>query len=330
MFNTERAKLLLAQNGILFALLGIIVFFSIANPRFFSLQNAQTVLLQVADLGLIAIPLALIVMSGSVDLSVGSIASVSGVTAAMVMVATGNWPLGILAGLAVGAVAGALNGVLTAYLNLNPLVVTLGFLSVWGGLALYLTNGSTVAKLPEGFRALGSQTVLGVPIQVIILIVIVALGWYLLNKRPFGRQLLAIGGNERASYLMGVKVRSIRVRLFVLAGVLSALAGVMLAAKLQAATPITGVSMEVQALTVVLLGGVAFEGGSGRISGVVIGLLFVGVLRNGLVILGVSQFVQTILVGLMLVIAVALDRSMQKVVQRSWSRLVKKQQLAQA
>lgn len=322
----ERLAVLLAQNGIFIALLALIAFFSIVNPRFFSVLNGQSILLQVADLGLVALPLALIIMSGSIDLSVGSVASVSAIVAAMTMNATGIWPLGFAVGLAFGAVAGAINGALIAFLKLNPLVVTLGFLSVWGGLALFLVDGATVAGLPEGFRALGSFKVVGIPIQIIILIVVIALCWFLLNKRPFGREVLAIGGNERAAFLMGVRVRSVRMRLFVLTGLLAALAGIMLAAKLQAATPTAGVGMEVQALTVVLLGGVAFEGGIGRISGVVLGLLFVGVLRNGLVIAGVSQFLQTILIGLTLVIAVALDSSIQRIVRSSWTRIVKKRQ----
>ena len=154
----------------------------------------------------------------------------------------------------------------------------------------------------------------------------IGLCWFLLNRRPFGREVLAIGGNERAAYLMGVRVRSVRMRLFVFTGMLAALAGIMLAAKLQAATPTVGVGMEVQALTVVLLGGVAFEGGIGRISGVVLGLLFVGVLRNGLVIAGVSQFLQTILIGLTLVVAVALDSSIQRIVRASWTRIVKRRE----
>lgn len=323
----ERFTVLLAQNGILFALLGLIALFSIINPRFFSLQNAQTVLLQIADLGLIALPLALIVMSGSIDLSIGSIASVSAISAALVMNATGNVVLGFAVGLAFGLAAGTLNGVLIALLKLNPLVITLGFLSVWGGMALFLTNGATVAGLPESFRKLGSQTILGVPVQIVVLVAVIALCWFLLNKRPFGRELLAIGGNERAAFLMGVKVRTVRLSVFALTGFFAALAGILLAAKLQAATPTVGVGMEVQALTVVLLGGVAFEGGVGRISGVVLGLLFVGVLRNGLVIAGVSQFLQTILIGLTLVIAVALDNTIQQIVRRSWTRIVRRRQL---
>ena len=328
MFTKERFTVLLAQNGIFVALIALIAFFGIVNPRFLSLQNGQSILQQVADLGLVALPLALIIMAGSIDLSVGSVASVSAIIAASTMNATGNWPLGFAAGLAFGVLAGAINGALIAFLKLNPLVVTLGFLSVWGGLALFLVDGATVAGLPEGFRALGSFKALGVPIQIIILILVIVLCWFLLNKRPFGRELLAVGGNERASFLMGVKVNGVRMRLFMLSGFFAALAGIMLAAKLQAAAPTAGLGMEVQALTVVLLGGVAFEGGIGRISGVVLGLLFVGVLRNGLIIAGVSQFLQTILIGLTLVIAVALDSSIQRLVRSNWSRIVKKRQAA--
>lgn len=317
----NRLKIYLAQNGAFLALLVLIAFFAASSPRFLSLANGRTILLQVAELGLIALPLAFLVMAGTLDLSVGSVASLSAVVTASVMVETQSSALGFVTAVAVGAVTGALNGLLIAYFRLNPLVITLGFLSVWGGLALFMTDGTTLVGFPEAFKQLGTLTFGPVPFQIVVLAAGVALAWWVLNRSSFGRNVLAVGGNRRAAHLMGIDVARTQFLLFVITGVCASLSGVLLSAKLQSAPPTVGSSMEIQALTVVLLGGVALEGGVGRISGVLAGLLFVGVLRNGLVIMGVSQFLQTILVGATLVIAVLLDGSVQRLVKRSWGRV---------
>ena len=317
----NRLKILAAQNGTFMALIVLIAFFSMMHPRFLSFNNAQTILLQIAELGLIALPLAFLVMAGTLDLSVGSVASLSAVVAGTVMVGTGNAGIGFLAAVGVGLVAGALNGLLVAYLKLNALVITLGFLSVWGGLALFLTNGATVTGFPENFTSLSTFSFGPISLQVVILALFTLAAWYLLNRMPMGRNVLAIGGNSRAAYLMGINVQRTQFLLFVITSVCASISGVMLAAKLYSAPPTVGTGMEIQALTVVLLGGVALEGGAGRISGVLAGLLFVGVLRNGLVIMGVSQFLQTILIGATLVVAVLLDGSVQKLLKRTWSNV---------
>jgi ribose/xylose/arabinose/galactoside ABC-type transport system permease subunit len=311
---------ILARNGTLFGLVLLVIVFYIANPNFISLANARNVGEAVSALGVVSIPLALLVICGAVDLSVGSVASLAGIIAALVMVQTGSVVLGCLAGLAVGLIAGAINGVLVAFFRLNSIVVTLGALSVWGGLTLYVTNGQTIAGLPLSFVDLGYMRVLGVPLEVLILIAVVIYGAILLGRLPYGRRLFAIGGNRRAAFLMGIPVERVQFWMFVQVGLASALAGLMLAAKLSAATPITGQGLEINALTVVLLGGVAFTGGMGRISGVVAGLFFVGVLRNGLVVTGTSQFLQQVILGLTLVLAVALDDTVRRFLQKEWAR----------
>ncbi|GAA2246336.1 ABC transporter permease [Herbiconiux moechotypicola] len=319
----NRFRIILAQNGTLFALLVLIAVFATLNPRFFSLQNGATVLLQIAELGIVAIPLAFLVMTGTLDLSIGSVASLGAVISAFTVVGTQNILLGLLAAVAVGLVTGAINGFLVSFLGLNPLVVTLGFLSVWGGLALFLTNGATVTGMGQAFRDFGLWRLGPANLQLIVLILVLVFGWFVLNRRPFGRNVLAIGGNAKAARLMGVKVRQTRFVLFIITGVAAAVVGFLLTAKLQSAPPTVGTGMEIQALTVVLLGGVAMEGGAGRISGVIAGLLFVGVLRNGLVILGVSQFLQTILIGATLVVAILLDSSIQRLLKASWNNMVR-------
>ncbi|MEJ6489068.1 ABC transporter permease [Leucobacter sp. USCH14] len=324
--NAERLKIFAAKNGIFLALIVLITVFSILRPNFFTFANGQSILLQAAELGLIAIPAAFLIMSGTIDLSVGSVASAAAITGGLMMSASGSTLLGFGVAVATGIVAGALNGFLVAYLRLNSFVVTLGALSVWGGLALLLSDGRTIprAELPEAFRSIGTLKVGPIPIQIIALIAVIALGWYVLNHTTFGKSVKAIGGNERAARLMGVNVQRSRFLLFVATGAFAALAGLFLSAKVQSANPNIGSGLELEVLTVVLLGGVAFEGGVGRISGVVAGLLFFRVLRAGLVFMQASPFLQTILVGATLIIAVALDSSIQRMIRSSWAKLGKR------
>lgn len=322
----ERIRLLLTQNGILVAVIALIVFFSIMTPRFFSSQNMLTILLQISELGLLSLPVAFLIMQANVDLSIGSIAALASVSGALTMVATGSMWIGILVAFAVGALAGCINGVLVSILGLNSLVVTLGFMSAWLGLAQLISNGKSISGLPQEFTSFGSFAPFGIRIQIIILIIGMVAAWWILNHTSRGREILAVGGNMRASQLMGLKVHSIRVSTYVAAGLVAALVGLMLTAKLGAASPVVGQGWELQALTVVLLGGVAFEGGAGRIRSVLYGLVFVGVLNNGLVILGVSPYIQTILVGLTLVVAVALDRGIQQAVARSIAQNARRRQ----
>lgn len=320
--NAPRLKILLAENGTIVVLLALIAVISAMNPRFLQPTNLMTVVLSVAEIGLIALPLAFLVMSGSIDLSVGSIASLAAVISAMTMQATGNIWLGFAAAVVAGVVAGAINGLLIEYGGLNPLVVTLGFMNVWAGIALFLSNGRTITGFTPDSRDLGQFALFGVlSLPLLLLIAAVVAAWGVLNRRPFGKQVLASGGNARAAYLMGIDVRFVRMRLFLVSGACAALAGVLLTIKLQAASPTVGAGLEFSALTVVLLGGVAFEGGHGRISGVIAGLLFVGVLRNGLVLLGVSQFLQTVFIGATLVLAISFDKSIQRILKKAWNNL---------
>ncbi len=325
-FSGERIRLLLVQNGVLFAVIALIVFFSIASPRFLGPQNLLTILLQISELGLLALPVAFLIMQANVDLSVGSIAALASVSGAMTMVATGSMWLGILVALGVGAITGAINGVLVSIMGLNSFVVTLGFMSAWLGLAQLLSNGKSISGLPTEFTAIGSFAPFGVRIQIIILIIGLIVAWWILNHTTRGREILAVGGSMRASQLMGLKVHNIRVSTYIAAGLVAGLVGLMLTAKLGAASPVVGQGWELQALTVVLLGGIAFEGGAGRIRSVLYGLVFVGVLNNGLVILGVSPYIQTILVGLTLVVAVGLDRGIQQAVARSIAQSARRRQ----
>lgn len=321
--NAARLKVVLAENGIVGALVVLVAVLTIMNPRFLSANNTVTIIEQIAEVGLVALPLALLIMSGSIDLSVGAVASLAAVTFAQVSIATDNIWAGIVTALAVGLVVGALNGMLVAYGGLNAFVITLGAMHVWGGVALFITDGRTVVGLPPQSREVSQFGFGMLNLPIFILLVAVGCAWLVLNRTAFGKHVLATGGNSRAAFLMGVNTRAVRLKLFTASGGIAAVAGILLATKLQAAAPTIGNGMEMNALTMVLLGGIAFEGGKGRISGLLAGVLFVGALRNGLVILGVSQFLQTVVIGSTLILAISMDKTVQKILSRAWSSTAK-------
>ena len=234
----RKVQFALARNGTLVGLVILIVFFNFANEHFLSLANARNIGEAVSALGVVSIPLALLVICGAVDLSVGSIASLAGIIGALIMRDTGSTLGGAAAGLGVGLAAGTINGILVSYLRLNSIVVTLGALSVWGGLALYVTGGRTVAGLPDAFIDLGLIRLGGIPLEIFILAAAIIYGVLVLERLPYGRRLKAVGGNRRVAFLMGVPVQRVQFLMFVQVGIASALAGLMLSSKLAAATPI--------------------------------------------------------------------------------------------
>jgi ribose/xylose/arabinose/galactoside ABC-type transport system permease subunit len=326
-FNTHQLKVWLVDNGVIMAVIVLAVVFTAINPRFISPSNILTILMSIVELALIALPLSLLIMSGSIDLSIGSIATVGAVTFGMVTLSTGSLIIGMAAAIGFGIIAGGLNGFFVSFMGLNPIVITLGFLAIWGGFALFLTGGKTVYGLPESSAALNSFTVAGVRIQLIVLLLAIIIFWIALNRLPIGKKILAIGGSERVAFLIGIPFKRIRFFLFVLTAVLATFSGILLTLKLNASPPNVGSGMELRALTVVLLGGVAFAGGIGRISGVVAGLFFVGILSNGLVIVGVNEFLQTMALGVALVIAVTLDGTVRRIITNSWTNSLAKDQV---
>ena len=317
--NARWLKVWLVDNGVILAVVVLATVFAAINPRFISPANMLTILMSIVELALVALPLALLIMSGSIDLSLGAIATVGAVTFGMVSVSTGSVILSIAAALAFGLIAGSINGLFISVMGLNPIVITLGFLAIWGGFALFLTGGKTVYGLPESAQELNSFSIGGVRIQLVIFFLAAIVFWILLNRLPIGKKVLAIGGSERVAFLVVITYKRIRFFLFVLAAAMATAAGVLLSLKLNASPPNVGNGMELRALTVVLLGGVAFAGGAGRISGVIAGLLFVGILSNGLVIVGVNEFLQTMALGVALVIAVTLDGTVRRVITNSWT-----------
>lgn len=312
--NQLRWRHLLADYGIVLAFLVLCVTLSVADENFLSWGNWVNILRQTSINGILAIGMTYVILTKGIDLSVGSLLAVSGIVAASLV--TGETAhhamVGILAGLAVGAVLGAVNGGLIAGLSVAPFVVTLGMLSVARGLTFIYNDGMPIAALSPGFRYIGQGMLAGIPVPVIILAATFLVFWFILKYTTFGRAVYAVGGNEKSAKTSGINTVRVIFLVYVISGVLSALAGLILAARTTSALPQAGVAYELDAIAAVVIGGTSLSGGVGSLTGTLIGALIIGVINNGLDLLGVSSYYQQVIKGAIIVAAVLLDVSRKK------------------
>lgn len=315
---------LLLEGRAFFALIAIIIIFSSLSPVYFSTSNFLTMSSHVAIFGLLSIGMLLVILTGGIDLSVGSTLGLAGVFAGLLMqgvpiesagvvVYPPVWVVVILT-CGLGALVGLINGVLIAWFKVPAFVATLGLLYVARGAALLLTDGLTFNNLsgsPElgntGFDWLGFNRLFGVPVGVLILVAVAILCMLLLNRTPFGRWIYSTGGNARAAELSGVPVKRVQVTVYVLSGVCAAIAGLVLSSQLTSAGPTAGTTYELTAIAGVVIGGAALAGGRGNIRGTLLGAFVIGFLSDGLVIIGVSAYWQTVFTGTVIVLAVMLN-----------------------
>jgi len=291
-------------------LLGLLL--SLLTPHFLTVSNLLNVLEQTAINAVIAVGMTFVIISGGIDLSVGSIVAFSGVLLASTLQAPWPAPVAILAGIAAGSLAGLLNGLLITRGRLPPFIATLGMMSVARGAALLFTEGRPISGFDAGFRALATSRVLGIPAPVLAAAAIYALAHVLLTRTRFGRYVYAIGGNEEATRLSGVAVRFHKTMVYVLCGAMSALAAALLTARLNSAQPIAGIMYELDAIAATVIGGTSLLGGSGSLGGTLVGALIMGVLRNGLNLLGISSFLQQIVIGIVIIVAVLVDSILKR------------------
>ncbi|MGW4489201.1 ABC transporter permease [Amycolatopsis sp. NPDC004368] len=299
---------LVLRSALLIGLLVLIGFFTSRSDLFLTVGNIKNIALSGAVLLIVAVPQAVLVIMGYVDLSVGSAVGLSGVVTGMLIVDHHlNWGLAVLAGLVVGAAGGLVNGVLVSYTRLSPIIVTLGTLQLYRGIAQFLRSDPP-ADFGTGMSLLGRGLYLGIPVPVWIAFIVFAFGALFLSGTPAGRQVYAIGVNREAAFLSGVATKRLPLLVFVVTGLAAGLGGVLFAARLDSAPPSTlGANFELQVLTAVLLGGVAFSGGRGTMLGVALGVVFLGVLNNGMTLMNVPYFAQAIATGAALVVAAGLD-----------------------
>ena len=287
--------------------LALMLIFTLKTPLFLTEGNLVNIAISSAVLLIIAVPTTMLVIMGYIDLSVGSIVGLAGVTTGLLINDGMSWPLAALAGVLLGATIGALNGTLVAVTNLSPIIVTLGMLQLIRGIAEYVADAPPNG-FGDGMAALGRGYWLGLPLLVWIALAVFVLGVLFLYYTAAGRHIYAIGVNKEAAFLSGIRTTRLPLLMFTITGAAAGLGGVLVAARLDSAPPSTmGVNLELQVLTAVLLGGVAFTGGRGTIAGALLGVAFLGVLQNGLVLLNASNSIQQIATGSALIVAAGLD-----------------------
>ena len=296
--------------GPLIGLVVIVVFLSFLSPYFLTVPNLMNIFSQVSDIGIMAIGAALVIFTGGIDLSVGAVLSVSLMTSAWLYHDHGvPFPLGVIAGLLVGAFVGFINGLLSNYARIQPFVATLATMSACSGIALFLTNGHPITGFPSWYAALTETRVFGIlPLEALICIALFLAASFWLQFRPGGRAVYAVGGNEEVARLSGLNVQHVRVGVYVIAGLLAALAGVISGSRLDAAIPTAGQASLLNVIAVVVIGGASLAGGSGTMLNTFIGLLIIGVLNNGMALLDVSPNLQPVVIGITIVLAVLTDR----------------------
>lgn len=282
---------------------------TLLSDRFLTWGNVINVWRQVSINLLLATGMTFVILSGGLDLSAGSLVSLTGCVTALLLTKTAA-SLSVMAALTVGVSGGLVVGMLIAYGNIPPFVATLGAGTIYRGLALITTGGDIIASLPEGFLWLGGGTLGPIPVPVAIAALVAAVGWVLLHHTKFGLHVFALGGNAEAARLSGVRNQRQILMVYGLMGLLTALAGVVLTSRVQSGQPALGTGMELTAIASVIIGGANFRG-EGRMIGTIIGTLFIGVLSNGLNILNINYFWQQVVIGAVIILAVLMDKVRQ-------------------
>ncbi|MER8369576.1 ABC transporter permease [Mesorhizobium sp. M0306] len=315
------------------ALIAVLLFFSIAAPNFLSAANLILMSKHVALNAFLAMGMTFVIITGGIDLSVGSIVGLCGMVAGYLVLNGVDLQVGYtiyfnvfeiaLITLAVGILIGAVNGLLITRLNVAPFIATLGVLYVARGLALLSSDGRTFPNLvgkPElgttGFGFLGAGRLLGLPVALWILLVVALGAAYLAKYTPLGRHIFAVGGNERAARISGVRVNMVKMFVYMFSGFCAAIVGLIISSELMASHPATGESFELNAIAAAVLGGTSMSGGRGTIGGTIVGAFVIGILSDGLVMMGVSSFWQMVIKGLVIIVAVVVDQAQRRLQSR--------------
>ena len=293
------------------ALIILMAVITIINSNFLTANNLLNLLLQVTSNALIAFGMTFVILTGGIDLSVGSILALSSALTAGLLGSGMPVTLAILISLILGCILGMMNGLLISYGKLAPFIVTLATMTIFRGATLVYTNGNPITKgLSDTFlfQFLGQGYIVGIPFPVIIMFIVFIVLYVLLHKTAFGQSVYAIGGNEKAAYISGVKLNKVKIIIYSISGIMASISGLIITSRLSSAQPTAGASYEMDAIAAVVLGGTSLSGGKGRILGTLIGALIIGVLNNGLNIIGVSAFWQQVVKGVVILIAVLIDR----------------------
>ncbi|MGL5312225.1 MAG: ribose ABC transporter permease [Peptostreptococcaceae bacterium] len=313
---TEKKKLdlkeLIVKYKSLVGLVLLIAVVSILNPAFLSTKNILNILRQTSVNAIIAAGMTFVILTGGIDLSVGSILAISGAVCASILVSGQNMVFAVLIAILIGGAIGCINGFVIAKGKLQPFIATLATMTVLRGLTMVFTDGKPITlgsgDLAISFGKIGGGLIFGIPTPVIIMIVVFAVAAYILSNTKMGRYTYALGSNEEATKLSGLNTDKIKIWVYTISGILASIAGIILTSRLYSAQPTAGTGYELDAIAAVVLGGTSLTGGKGKISGTIIGALIIGVLSNALNILDVSSYYQMMVKGIVILIAVLLDR----------------------
>jgi ribose transport system permease protein len=295
------------QLGTLSGLFGLGLVLWALTPHFLTVSNLLNIAEQAAIIAIVAVGMTFVIITAGIDLSVGSVLAFAGVVMASALQGGMPLPLALGAALGTGLVCGLLNGLLITVGRLPPFIATLGMMSVARGTALMFTEGRPISGFSGDFRSLATGEVLRVPAPVIIMVAVYVVAHFILTRTKLGRYTYAIGGNEEAALLSGVNVKLYKTMVYGLAGMLSGLAAILLTARLNSAQPIAGMMYELDAIAATVIGGTSLLGGEGTVFGTLVGALIMAVLRNGLNLLGVSSFIQQVVIGSVIIVAVLID-----------------------
>jgi len=296
------------ESGGLIVLLVAVGALTLASPEFLTGNNLANLARQVAIFGILAIGQLMVILTGGIDLSVGSILGLAGAVTAQLLVSGVPIIPAILIGVVVGGVLGIANGVLVTRFKLPPFIATLGMLGIARGIVLVITDANTIQGLPDGFQTVANGTVLGIPNLLIIFAIITAIAWFVLNRTVFGRYVYAVGSNPEAARLAGVPVAMVTTAVYVISGVLAAVGGVLLTSRLGAGVPTAGTGFELQAIAACVIGGASLSGARGSAIGAACGALIIGVLNNGGNLLAINAFYLQIAIGALVLVAVGFDQ----------------------
>lgn len=297
----------LLDYGIVLILLLLILIFSIASSNFFSFGTLTSILRQVSIIGIISVGAAFVILTAGIDLSVGSVACISSLTAALLLKAGFSIPIAIIVTLMIAVCYGIFSGCLVSFFKMSPLIATLGMMTALRGAGYLITDGLPVYGFGPGLSPFGRGYLLGIPYPVILMLAVFAIGIFVLSKTPIGRHIYGVGGNEEASRLSGVNVNAVKIFTYAFCSFLSGVAGLVLLSRTNSGQPAAGVGFEMDSITAVVLGGVSLMGGQGRLSLVIIGVLIMGVLSTGMLMCNITDYVQQVVKGMVLIAAVALS-----------------------
>ena len=290
------------------ALIILCAVISIVSPRFLGIANLRNLFTQISVNGVISLGMTFVILTGGIDLSVGSVVAISGAVAAATIQSTGSIILGVLAALFTGVFVGFINGFVVARGKIQAFVATLATQTVFRGVTYVFTGGNPISGLSDDFIKITNSRILGIPVPVIMTITVFVICAYILTQTRYGRYVYAVGGNEDSARLSGISVNNIKIWVYIISGITAAIAGIIVTSRIGSAAPTAGKGYELAAIAAIVIGGTNLVGGEGNIVGTIIGVLIIGVLSNGLNLMDVSAFYQTIVKGLVILLAVLIDK----------------------